>query len=368
MPTYRYITADVLTGEVLGELPLYGVYMDKQLNIAGNFTGTFRIGTHIEDDLELLNATKPRRSAIYVQRDGTTIWGGILWSRTFGSEANTIQLSGQTFESYLNKVVLTSNFINLTTNQLEIAINLINQMQATARSNIGISTAGIDTTGGIVKNVKVPYYDYKYVGEILGEIQASEDGFDWTIKVTDTEVPDQPEKQLVLGQPIIAPNTSVNAEVYDYPGAITNFYWPESGTDSGTDFILLGRGNGSNMLVAQSLWEGATEYPTIHQIVSKKGVRDQSTLNQIAQDYANTWGPDISAPTITLKSDREPEFTAWNDLGSYFQIELESPRFATEGGRKVSMQRMIGWELSVGSAEQSETIKLRISEDGESEE
>lgn len=362
MPKYRFFTADLLTGDVLGELPLYGTYCDKQLNAAGSFTGTFRIGTSIENDVELLNATRPRRTALYMQRDGTTIWGGILWSRTYGSQANTIQISAQTFESYLNKVVITEHFIKLATNQLQVAIDLIDLMQSRARQNIGIDTTAIDTSGGIVKNVKVPWYDYKYFGEVFGELADSEDGFDWTIDVVDTDEIDHPAKMLRLGQPIIAPITTSNAPVFDFPGTITDFYWPESGTDSGTDFILLGNGTGSGMLVSQSLWSGYEGYPVIHQIVSRKGIADQAQLDTIAQDYAATYGPDLTVPTITIKPDRPPQFNAWNNLGTYLQVQLEGPRFPT---RMISTQRMVGWELSPSTGEQTEIVKLRLAGEGE---
>jgi hypothetical protein len=358
--SYRYFTADLLTGDVLGELPLYGVYMDKQLNTAGNFTGTFRLGTNIEDDVELIGASYPQRSAIYCQRDGQTVWGGIIWSRTFGSQAGTIQLSAQTFESYIWKVLVSASFTR-NQNQLQTAIDLITTMQAQARCNIGIDTSYVSTTGGYVKLTEVPYYDLKFFGEVFGELASSEDGFDFTINVLDGPTIDHPIKQLILGQPRIIPLDTDSETVYDYPGSITDFYWPESGSDGATDFTVLGAGQGSDMLIANAVWPGAALYARVDKIFNYKNVLSQTTLNAIAQDIAKTYGPTATVPTITLASDRDPEFDQWNNLGSLVQLEMESVRWPNE--HKVFVSRMIGWEFKPGDSESIESIKLRI--DGE---
>jgi hypothetical protein len=338
--------------------------MDKQLNQAGNFTGTFKLGTGIEDDAELIGASYPQRCCIYCQRNGVTVWGGIIWSRTFESNAKTCQLSAQTFESYMNKVIIEDDFERYSANQLQTAIDLIAYMQTLDRSNIGIDLSYVDITGGNIKDTAAFSYDYKSIGEVFSELSSSDDGFDYTINAVDGPITDSPIKQLLVGQPKLVPGDADNITVYDYPGTIDQFYWPESGSDAGTDFIVLGSGSGSDMLVSRSTWAVGSGYPRVNKIFNFKNVTDQATLDSIAQDIAQTYGPTATVPTISLASDRDPEFDQWNALGTTFQIELESPRWED---RKVFQSRMVGWEFQPADSDNNETIKIRIEgdEDGE---
>lgn len=365
MPKYRYFTTGLLSEEVFAELPLYGVACNKLLNNAGQFTGTYKLKTHLEPDDILLSSTKPRKTSLYVQRDGKTIWGGILWSRTYGTDGDTVQLSGMTFESYLAKVRMRTTFTRNNVNQLTIAKDLVNLLTANARSDIGINTVEVVTTGGIAKTIKIPYYDNKYIFEVLDELASSEDGFDWTIRVRDTGVADQPEKVLQVGQPIITTVSDIAA--YSYPGNIDQFYWPEAGGDAGTDFLVLGAGSGSNMLTALAQWEGSLiddEYPLIDKVVSWKNVSNSTQLQSIAQNTANFLGPDSTNPTISIASDREPQFDGWDNLGAKLFLELGGPRFPTP---LVTTRRMVGWDLSTAAASQTETVTLHL-EGGESDE
>jgi hypothetical protein len=333
--------------------------MDKQLNMAGNFTGTFKLGTGIEDDDELISSSYPQRTALFCQRNGVTIWGGVVWSRTFESNAKTCQLSAQTFESYVSKINVPHD-LAYNQNQLKTAVDLINDMLAIPYCNVHIDTSYVDITGGIVKETTVASYDTKTYGELLGELAASDDGFDYTINCVDGPVTDNPVIQLLVGQPILLPGDADNPTVYDYPGSINQFYWPESGSDAGTYFIVLGSGSGSDMLRSEAVWSGGLGYPRVDKIFTFKNVTDQVTLDAIAADIASTYGPTVTVPTVTLSSDRDPEFDQWNALGTTFQIELESPRWPE---RKILTSRMIGWELQPADSENSETIKIRIEGD-----
>lgn len=343
-------------------MPLYGVACNKILNGAGLFTGTFKLGTNIESDDILMSSSKPRKTAIYVQRNARTIWGGIIWSRTYGTDADTIQLSGQTFESYLAKVRMRSSFVRNNINQLTIAKDLVDLLTNEVRSDIGISTVEVVTTGGTVKSISVPYYDNKYIFEVLDELASSEDGFDWTIRVRDTDVADQPEKILQLGQPIIS-----SAEVaggYSYPGTISEFYWPEAGGDAATDFLLLGAGSGSNMLTASARWSGSLvddDYPLIDKVISWKNVSNATQLASIAQNTAEVLGQDSTNPTITIKSDRQPEFDGWDNLGAKLFLELGGKRFPD---RFETTRRMVGWNLT--DIDKGEKITLAL-EGGEAD-
>lgn len=77
MADYRYFVADLLTGAIKAELPFDNVEYTRVLNRAGAFSATLPARHPKATDSNL----SPSSTAIYVQRDKTIIWGGILWTR-----------------------------------------------------------------------------------------------------------------------------------------------------------------------------------------------------------------------------------------------------------------------------------------------
>src|SRR5690348_8673194 len=104
MTEYRYIGVDLLTRRVLEDLPLYGVSLTRRISSSGTMTGSYKLGTGLFSDIDLLSATEMGRTALIVMRDNTVIWGGPIWVRTYQSQANVISLNGQTYESLFSAV------------------------------------------------------------------------------------------------------------------------------------------------------------------------------------------------------------------------------------------------------------------------
>lgn len=99
-PVYRYFTADLLTNEILAEIPLRGVNFECALKAAGKFSGKIPI-TQETDSMDLYNSTMPGNTAIYVVRNGVCVWGGIIWSRSYQFSSRDLIISASEFTSYL---------------------------------------------------------------------------------------------------------------------------------------------------------------------------------------------------------------------------------------------------------------------------
>ena len=101
-PEYRYFTADLLTNEVLAEIPFGQVSYERSIKGAGNFTGAIPV---IDDTahLNVYSSTMPGNTALYVVRDDVCVWGGIIWSRTYSIVDEVLQVSADEFPSYFYK-------------------------------------------------------------------------------------------------------------------------------------------------------------------------------------------------------------------------------------------------------------------------
>ncbi|MFI6054086.1 hypothetical protein ACIBCO_28845 [Streptomyces violascens] len=95
MPGYRYFAQRLLTGEILGDLPLSEVEFGPQLNGPGSLTAKLspRFARSVPEAVDEGN------TALYVEHDGVLRWGGILWQAT--PQDRTLSLEAAGWSSYL---------------------------------------------------------------------------------------------------------------------------------------------------------------------------------------------------------------------------------------------------------------------------
>lgn len=98
-PVYRYFTADLLTNEIISEIPLRGVSWERALKGAGRFSGQIPV-TEETDSIGLYDVTMPGQTALYVVRNGVCVWGGIIWARDYSLNSKELSISASEFQSY----------------------------------------------------------------------------------------------------------------------------------------------------------------------------------------------------------------------------------------------------------------------------
>ena len=128
MVYYRYLLADLLTNQVTAELDLTNVSFTQQLNSAGSLSAQLLL-TGTPDPATAITATIPGRSAIYVDRNGVIVWGGIIWNRTYNSNNQHININASEFESYFEhrRISVTSPYVNV--DPLVVARQLVSNAQ-----------------------------------------------------------------------------------------------------------------------------------------------------------------------------------------------------------------------------------------------
>jgi hypothetical protein len=76
-----YVCCDLMSGTILGTLPLTGVTFGKTLNGIGQFQGTIDLADPNITEMFPLTRTIPALTAIFVDYNGALIWGGVIWPR-----------------------------------------------------------------------------------------------------------------------------------------------------------------------------------------------------------------------------------------------------------------------------------------------
>jgi len=115
---YRYFLTDLLTNQVISEVPFKGVSFERANRRAGSFSGTIPF-IEATKGLDLYDATMPGRTGIYVMRNQVCVWGGIIWGRNYDVSTQELEVTGGEFMSYFyhrniwQTIQYGSNFIGI---------------------------------------------------------------------------------------------------------------------------------------------------------------------------------------------------------------------------------------------------------------
>jgi hypothetical protein len=356
---YTYLAADLLTNTIIGEAPLHGVTFDRQLSKVGNWQGSANLDNDLMDNDTLLAATEPGRTAMYVYRGDQIVWGGIIWSRTYQSQAKSLQMTGQTFESYAYKRIhRLSSVVNYNQTQCSIIRALWGILQFQyASCDIGVNLPEEEDlpSPDIVRQPSLKPWDFKSYGEIIDDLMNFDDSADYTIECYEEN--GVPLKMLSLGYPRLGAYVDYTGLVLDYPGNILNYYWSESATDSGNQAWATGDGDEGAVKVGLATNQTSMDsgYPLMEIHTQHPGVTVQATINKHAvSDLAASPLPKIGK-TIQIKADEQPEFGTYN-IGDDAKLMIMDTRFPDPGVEAVV--RAIGWSVVPSSSENTEEVTL----------
>lgn len=297
--TYRYLLADLLTNEVIAELPFTNVQFTQQLNQAGTLSANILLSGINADVYNAKNSTIPARNAIYVDRNGELVWGGIIWGRNYNSTSQILSITAREFESYFERRRISQDITFNNIDQLSIAQTLVAWAQGQPYGNINVAI-GAETSGILLSR---DYYNYelKTIYGALQDLSRAEDGFDFNITVA-YNGSGQPSKTLTLGYPRIGTvydTFNPEAIMFDMPGNIVEYEYPEDGAIAANKIYALGAGSNEGKLI--SIQEDATKYadgwPLLEEQSNYSDITDQAYLDQLALGQVNA----VSYPPTTMK-------------------------------------------------------------------
>jgi hypothetical protein len=99
---YRYYLTDLLSNQIISEVPFSGVNFERANRRAGSFSGVIPF-IEVTSGLNLYEATLPGRTGLYVMRNDVCVWGGIVWARSYQVESRELEISASEFISYFYK-------------------------------------------------------------------------------------------------------------------------------------------------------------------------------------------------------------------------------------------------------------------------
>jgi hypothetical protein len=330
---YRYLFADLRTNDILAELPLTRVSFTQVLNSAGSFQGTILGSDARELGYDITASTEPARTAIYVDRDGVLIWGGVIWLRTWDSDSQHFTFQAREFMSYFERRRITDTYVYEDEDQLFVAQDLINIAQAVTGGDIGLVVPN-NTSGVLVTRV---YFDYErkdFAGAIK-DLSNQQDGFDVNVDVAyDTNL--EPRKYLRTDYPqrgITYDATNPDALVFEFPGNVVLYEWPDDGAQVANTMYGIGPNSNEAKILATAVSptnQIAAGWPLLEDTVSYTDQYDPDLLYQQTLGEVTARQVSVVTPKIVIPAYAEPVLGSYK-TGDECLLRITDDRFPADG-------------------------------------
>lgn len=355
MTSMSYVFGDVVTGQTISEIPLYGVSILEKFG-GGELRGTFQFDMTGRDNEVLAAATIPGRCFVVAERNAVPIFAGYIQTRTYQSQSKSCQLFARGFAAYGERrfMLATVNYDNL--DQIVIFLDLWARMQADPNSlRVTLPNSFVS---GVNQSLQVTATEFKTFAQLFEQVADGDTGFDWRIDTA--RAGGIYTHTLSLGYPTLG-STDPTRLTFEYPGNILNYWKNEGMSDAGTHIYTIGAGEGSTMLTRTNVHNDlvSSGFPRFDVDVSRKDVTSLSILQTMANQEALKHKAPIPSFTVEVKADRDPEFGTYT-LGDAGQLLINDPMHPT-GFQKYT--RLIGWDYRPPSSDGTEEARLMFEGD-----
>lgn len=373
MTNYRYLVTDVLTNTIIAELPLTNVTYGQNLNEAGSLSGNLLLsdsrintflGTGSSNPVDV--CTTPGQTAIYVDRDGVLVWGGIIWSRSYDSRSQMLEIGAKEFESYFGRRRITSDQVfDEGTDQFTIVHVLVDAIQSAAHGDIGIDTSTIGTCGqGIADVLPILEYEHRNLLDTIIDLsrQGPPYGFDFHIDVA-YDGTGSPTRTLRLFYPHKSSPYAANTASYptlEFPGSIVSYQFPEDGSSMANVVYAFGPGTNEGQYI-HTAYGTNIGFPLLEDVITYSQIPDPRIVDQLADaevearhvpvtTMSAVWSPQIVPATGAAAGPGLSEFS----IGDQFRIRISDSRFPA--GVELS-RRLSQFDVQVGDNDGAELIR-----------
>jgi hypothetical protein len=334
--TYTYLFADLRTDTLLAELPLAGVSYSYSLNGVGTLSATIPYNDETLP-LDPETASTPVRTAVYVDRDGVLVWGGIVWTREDTTGGKSIQASE--FLSYYQhrfvKKTLSTDTSLLTNpayvdaggqriyaDQKFVVWSLLRYANDQVGGDIHVDTNALAVSpDGITRDVTYYGYERPEIYKAIADLAAADNGFDFTIEVGWTPIannnPPTRYRRARTWYPRRGRDADDSGLVFSKgggAGSILSYDWPEDGTSMVTEMSGLGAGTGEAKIVktaaAQDLIDSG--WPLLEGVASYDGVTDEDQVQSLTNADLDAASGSQVQPTFEVSADTDPQFGSYS--------------------------------------------------------
>lgn len=350
-----YVFGDMLTGNIIAEIPLYGVSVVEKFG-GGELRGTFQYDMTGIDNEFLDSATIPGRCFVVAERNSIPIYAGYIQTRTYQSQAKSAQLFSRGFAAYPERRLLREDVDYVAQDQITIFRDLWDKMQLDPDSfRVELFAA---FTSGVTQDLKVLASEFKTYEQLFEQLADGDTGFDWRIDTT--KAGGVYQHKLRAGYPVLGA-TDASRITFEYPGNILNYWKNETMSDAGTYVFTIGAGEGTSMLTYTVAHYDLLNFgfPRYDVDVSRKDVTDVNLLAALGRQEGLKHKAPSPSYTLQVKADQDPIFGTYT-LGDACRIVIHDPKHPNVFQKDT---RLVGWEYRPPSSDGTEEARLMFEGD-----
>ena len=328
MPEYKYTAYDWSTKAALLDLPLSDVSWEDPLNSGGPLTASLSLDSRPADRLD---ATDPARTLLCVDRDGVIVWGGWNWGRIWDKDSRKLKLTSSQFDTYFLRRILRANLDYVNVDQFAIADALITYAQGISGGNVGL-ILGSNGTSGILRERHYVASEGKFIGNLLRELAEVENGFDFSFDVQ-YDVNGKPAFTFNKFYPQRGATKAGTSVIFEYPGNILSYSWPEDGTEKSNYMYEIGgqpegtdSGNSGPIVASADDAADRPVYPLLESLRTLSDVSVVSTLQAYANEDLRLRKKPVTVPEIKVRGDVPPIYGTFL-TGDWCIINITDERF-----------------------------------------
>jgi hypothetical protein len=365
---YVVYACDAVTGRILADLPVRPSTIGWTHNGAGSINDltvpaqAFRGLRSYDVDLLM----SPARTALYVDLNGSLIWGGPLWKTLYDSATRAYTLSSAGWWDYWMRLLITEPVAFRNVDQFDIVRTLLT-LTTGQPGHIDLIMSTADS--GVTRTASYEQSELRRVGEVIAQLSDNLNGFEFRVDVR-WGSSGLPERVLQLGSPRLGqvqPAAGLILEYREDPdtlersGNVASYQWPMDGTTMATETWGMAQTDSGTAITSAATSPAliAAGYPVLHQVLEgHDNVVLQATLDAYVLAQQQTAVAPQQIPSFVLDHAGDATIGQWLP-GDDALVEITDLRFPSPDGLATGLRQWIRTvEASLDVAAEKLTVSV----------
>jgi hypothetical protein len=358
---FRYVMTNLwqsgsTPNPIIAELPFTDVNFTQQLNSIGTFQGHVLLSGLNTDNLNVYNGTIPGKTILWVlYTDPETatslpVWSGVIWAREYDSSSQTLSIGAQEMMSLYNRrrISTTKNYGNTFYDPMYIAYELMKYAEALPHGNTGL-TYNTETS---IYNTKKLYegYELKSVYQAIKDLAAN--FFDF--KIAPYLDGSNLKNRFWLGDPLgtVYSASSILAPVFQFPGNLIEYKFPEDATGAANKLYGLGYGANNTKILATAIDPSKivsgpdATWPLLEDTANYTDIGDLQLLKDLTLGQLNAISYPPTTIEVVIPPYVDPTYPLSYKIGDQVRMDIQDDYFPS--GLNGEILRIMAISVSPG--------------------
>ena len=352
---FRYVITNVYqsgstANPIIAELPFTNVNFSQQLNSVGTFQGEVLLSGVNSDSLNVYTGTIPAQTMLWVlYSDPVTftsipVWSGVIWNREYDSASQKLSITAQELGSLYQRRRIATTKTYVAQDPTYIAFDLLTYTEARTYGKTGL-TSNSPVASGLSTSRTYESFEYKSVYQSVKDLAAGYFDFAFKPYLASGALKNKFEIGIPLGTTYTT--SSATAPVFQFPGNVVSYRFPEDG--QGAVNVLYGLGYGANNVKVVATATDSTMYsagfPLLEDSANFVDVADLDLLKAVTLGQLKATSYPPTTIEIVIPTYIDPYFASY-DVGDQVRLDIKDDYFPT--GLNGLIVRIVAISVSPG--------------------